>query len=215
MKSKLFFLFLLFAVVQNSFAQDIHINTYGGYVFDESFDLSDVSGYYNGTINGGFQWGAGFEFMANKQYGVEMSYLRQDTKAPVRKNGSSLINNYNLGINYILAGGNRYIKTANKNIEPYAGGQFGMAIFNIEKTDGSSKFNKTKFAWGIKTGANIHASERIGIKLQAQLLSTVQGLDGGFYFGTGGSGTSLSARSSILQFGFTGGLVFVMPSHHK
>ena len=215
MKSKLFFLFLLFAIVQNSFAQNIRVNTYAGYVFDESFDLSDASGYYSGTINGGFQWGAGFEYMANKQYGIELSYLRQDTKAPVRKNVSSSINDYKLGINYILAGSNRYIKTANKNIEPYAGGQLGMAIYSIEKADGSSKSNKTKFAWGIKTGMNIHASERIGIKLQAQLLSTVQGLDGGFYFGTGGSGTSLSARSSIMQFGFTGGLIFAMPSHHK
>ena len=215
MKTKLFLLFLLFSGVQNSFAQNIRVNSYAGYVFNESFDLSDFSGYYSGTIKGGLQWGGGIEYMPNKNFGIELSYLRQDTKAPVRKNGSSLINDYNVGINYILIGGNRYIKTANKNIEPYAGGQIGMAIFNIKKADGSSKSNNTKFAWGIKTGVNIHATSSIGIKLQAQLLSAVQGFDGGFYFGTGGVGTNLSARSSIIQFGFNGGLVFVLPSKHK
>ena len=215
MKSKLFFLLLLFTSLQNSFAQEIRLNTYGGYVFDESFELSDISGYYNGIINGGFHWGGGLEFMAHKHYGVELSYLRQDTKAPVRKNLSSLINDYNVGISYILLGGNRYFNTGNKTIEPYAGGQLGMAIYNIENTNASLKSNKTKFAWGVKAGVNINLSSSAAIKLQAQLLSTVQRIDGGFYFGSGGVGTSLSARAAILQFGFNGGLVFSISPDKK
>ena len=79
MKTKLFLLFLLFSGVQNSFAQNIRVNSYAGYVFNESFDLSDFSGYYSGTIKGGLQWGAGLEYMANKNFGIELSYLRQDT----------------------------------------------------------------------------------------------------------------------------------------
>ena len=213
MKSKLFFLFLLFTSFQNSFAQGVRFNTYCGYVFDESFEFSDLSGFYNGTINGGLHWGGGLELMAHKYYGVELSYLRQDANAIVRKNLT--LNDYNLGINYILLGGNRYFNTGNKTIEPYVGGQIGMAIYNIENTNANTKSNKTKFAWGVKTGVNINLSSSVAIKLQAQLLSTVQGIDGGFYFGTGGVGTTLSARASILQFGFNGGLVFSISPDKK
>ncbi len=52
--------------------------------------------------------------------------------------------------------------------------------------------------------------EKVGIKLQAQLLSAVQSVGGGFYFGTGGSGGAVMAQSSMYQFELGGGLVFKM-----
>jgi hypothetical protein len=214
MKLKLFFFFLLLSSLESTFAQGIRFNTYTGYVFDESFDLSDPPNYYRGTIKGGLQWGAGVEYQANKRYGIELSYLRHDAQTPVRKNGSSLKNDFDLGINYVLIGGNGYIKIA-KFIEPYLGGQMGMAIFNIRRADIDLKTTKAKFALGIKTGLNFHITPNIGIKLQAQLLSTIQSIDAGFYVGTGGAGTNLSPRSLIMQIGLTSGLVFILPSEKK
>jgi hypothetical protein len=46
--------------------------------------------------------------------------------------------------------------------------------------------------------------------LQAQLLSAVQSVGGGFFFGTGGSGAAVTANSSMYQFELGGGLVFKM-----
>ena len=54
---------------------------------------------------------------------------------------------------------------------------------------------------------NFWASEKIGIKLQAQLLSVAQATGGGLYFG-GGAGVAVSSYSTIYQFGLGGGLVF-------
>jgi len=67
-----------------------------------------------------------------------------------------------------------------------------------------------KFAWGLRLGGIIWTPGRVGIKLQAQLLSAVQSAGGSVYFGTGGAGAGVSMYSSMYQFGVGGGLVFAL-----
>ena len=64
----------------------------------------------------------------------------------------------------------------------------------------------TKFAWGLRLGANIWASEKMAIKLQGQLMSAVQGAGGGLYFGTGGG---RSWRQHIFFYVYNLALVVV------
>ena len=78
-----------------------------------------------------------------------------------------------------------------------------LKIRITENSDGT-----TKFAWGFKLGANIWASEKVGIKIQAGLLSAVQAIGGGVYFGTGGAGAGITGLSTYYQFNLGGGLVF-------
>lgn len=183
------------------------INALAGFVFDDSFDsYYDANSYYDGRLKGGFQWGVGTEYMIRELYGVELLYLRQDTEAPVTyfQNGVK-DTNFDLGINYILLSGNRYFKL-NSPLTPYAGIMVGVGIIDIDNPDNGRSSNATKFSWGVKGGTNINVSPRFAFKLQAQLLSAVQGAGGGVYFGTGGLSTGLSTYSSILQFGFNGGI---------
>jgi hypothetical protein len=70
----------------------------------------------------------------------------------------------------------------------------------------------TANSWGVRAGGIVWAKENVGIKLQIQLLSAVQSMGGGFYFGTGGSGVGLSAYSTVYQLSLGGGLVFRMRS---
>ena len=56
-----------------------------------------------------------------------------------------------------------------------------------------------RFAWGLRGGVNIWASEKVGIKLQALLLSSVESVGGSLYLGTGGAG----ARAQITAKGNT------------
>lgn len=86
-------------------------------------------------------------------------------------------------------------------IEGYAGTLAGIASFKI----GSAT---TKFGYGFRLGANVWAVSRVGIKLQAQLMSAAESVGGGFYIGTGGSGAGISSYSSFYQFGLGGGLTF-------
>ena len=82
MTYKLSLLAIVILIANTSFAQNVRLNAYSLGVFNDKIDsYYDNSSYYNGTIKGGFVWGAGIEFMARPNYGIELSYLRQDTKS--------------------------------------------------------------------------------------------------------------------------------------
>lgn len=104
---------------------------------------------------------------------------------------------------------NQIIKQFPK-VEPYAGLQAGMAIFNVENPDNGNSGNATKFAWGAKLGVNIWASEKVGVKIQTGLNSAVQSAGGGLYFGTGAAAAGVSTYSTFYQFYVGGGLIFNM-----
>ena len=190
----------------------IKLNAYGAYVFDDKFDTYYTSNQYiEGKIKGGFQWGAGLEYALHDDYGIELVYYRQDTEVPITYDGfgGGLTNStVELGVNYIMLGGMRYLNTANEKVQPYGGLLAGMVIFENKSPQGSQEDSYTKFAWGLRLGVNIWASERVALKLQAQLLSAVQGAGGGLYIGTGGAGAGVSTYSTIYQFGLGGGLSF-------
>lgn len=190
-------------------AQKIRLNAYSSYVFDDNVDsYYDANNYYDGKIKGGYQWGLGLEYMIHETKGIELKYLRQDAIAPMNYyyNGVQY-KEFELGINYILVGGSNYFKTGGI-VDPYAGLGIGMAIINIKNPEPGTDSSKEKFAWSLKLGTNIWVTERVGIKLQAEVISAVQGAGGGFYFGSGGSGAGITAYSSMYQWSLGGGLSF-------
>ncbi|HEX5025879.1 MAG TPA: hypothetical protein VFV68_11440 [Agriterribacter sp.] len=210
MKQIIFSVLFITGLTLTATAQSIRFNPYAGYVFDDKVDsYYDANNYYSGKIKGGFSWGGGLEFMASSTKGIELKYLRQDLTAPMDyyKDGVKS-KDFELGINYILIGGSNYFKTSGGKVEPYFGAGLGMAIISIKNPDPGVESGKTKFAWNLKGGTNIWASKKVGIKLQAELLSAVQAVGGGFYFGTGGSGAGVSSYSSMLQFALGGALTF-------
>lgn len=201
-------------VQQRSFTPGLRLNVYTMYAFDDKVDsYYSSTDYFNGTIKGGFQWGGGLEYMMIPQQGIELSYLRLDSNAPIEYyDNNSLIGakkktNFDVASNYILIGSNRYFGM-NPKIEPYGGIQVGMAIFNVNNPDNGKSGNATKFAWRAKIGLNVWASEKVGIKMQTGLVSAVQGAGGGLYFGTGGVGAGVSTYSTFYQFYVGGGLTF-------
>ncbi|ULQ54074.1 outer membrane beta-barrel protein [Flavihumibacter fluvii] len=204
---------VLFFTVLGSIAsaQKVRVNAYTAYVFDDKIDsYYDANSYYEGTIKGGFQWGVGLEYMLDRTKGIELKYLRQDTKAPMTYYREGVKEKtFDVAVNYILLGGSNYFETSSGKFEPYLGFGLGCAIIDVSNPDGGSG-SSTKFAWDIKGGSNIWLNEKIGIKLQVELLSAVQSAGGGLYFGTGGASAGLSSYSSMLQFGMGGGLVFKM-----
>lgn len=194
---------------QNSFTPGLRINGYTFYAFDDKVDSRYSSTeYFYGKIKGGFQWGGGLEYMLAPAQGIELSYLRLDTRAPLTyySNGQQF-SEFDLATNYIMLGGNRYFPLGGK-VEPYAGAQLGLGIFNVTNPDNGKSDNATKFAWGLKAGLNIWATDNVGLKLQTGLISAVQGVGGGFYFGTGGAGAGVNTYSTFFQFYIGGGLTF-------
>lgn len=192
-------------------AQNVRLNGYAAYVFDDKVDsyYSQTDQYW-GQINGGFQWGAGLEYLVNPSKGIEIKYLRRDAVAPMHFYKNSPIQqdkDLELALNYILLGASNYFKIGGK-VEPYAGASLGMCIITLKNAEAGNDNQATKFAWGIKLGTNIWASEKVGIKLQADLLSAVQSAGGSLYFGTGGSGAGVGLYSTMYQWVLGGGLTF-------
>jgi len=197
-----------------AFTPGLRLNVYTFYAFDDNVDsYYSTTDYYNGTIEGGFQYGGGLEYMMVPQQGIELSYLRLDSNAPMEyydySSNRKKNTDFDVATNYILLGSNRYFGM-NPKIEPYGGLQAGMAIFNVNNPDNGNSQNSTKFAWGAKLGVNIWASEKVGIKMQTGLVSAVQSAGGGLYFGTGGAGAGVSTYSTFYQFYVGGGLTFDM-----
>src|SRR6187402_2019340 len=84
-QTTIFFTLALCAMLHSrgAYAQELRLNLYGAYAFDDKFDsYYSSSSYYESKIVGGFQWGAGIQYMKGPQYGIELLYLRQDTHAP-------------------------------------------------------------------------------------------------------------------------------------
>jgi hypothetical protein len=172
-----------------------------------------ATSYFDGSVEGGLQYGGGIEVMPYPAVGLEFTYLRLDSKAPMYFWDPNAVvagekfSEFDLAQNWLLLSFNKYVPV-NPKIEPFGGFQFGMDILNVTNPDNNNTTGATKFAWGAKLGVNIWASEKVGIKLQAGLLSAVQAVGGGVYFGTGGAGAGVSGFSTYYQVNFGGGLVF-------
>jgi hypothetical protein len=195
-------------VPQKSSGPAVRLHGYTTYAFDDnSVDsyYSDNS-YFEGSVNGGFQWGGGLEVMPAPTMGIEFTYLRLDSKADMVYYDNGTQNTiFDVAHNYLFLSFNMPV---NPKIEPFGGLQLGMGIYNVTNPDNNNSGSATKFAWGIKAGANIWASEKVGIKIQAGLISAVQAFGGSVYFGTGGAGAGVSGFSTYWQFSLGGGLVF-------
>lgn len=173
--------------------------TFESYTFADKFDTQ----YGTGKIQDGFQWGAGLEFGLSETAAVELIY--QNLKTDVYYQGFDRRYDGNVGINYAMLGGTRYLPV-NDKISGFGSGDLGVAWSNPDSSLDSESV--TKFAIGGRLGVRIMASEKVSLRLHAQLLSPVQWAGGGFYFGTGGGGAGVSTGSTIWQFNLGGSLNF-------
>jgi hypothetical protein len=64
-------------------------------------------------------------------------------------------------------------------------------------------------------GLSIPTSEKFSLRLKTQLLSPVEWLGYGFYFGTGGNGASVTTGSTIYQFNLYRSLNFILKQEYN
>ena len=107
-------------------------------------------------------------------------------------------------ISYLLLNFEQYYIN-NPKIQPYGGLGFGVAFY---KGDFPGSSSETKFAWDLKAGVKFNVGTGLGIKIGAQLLSSAQVNGAGFYVGFPGYVYPYNTYAYILQFSFTGGLVY-------
>jgi len=197
MKSYLLSLTFFVIAIGASAQESVTLLTFGGYTFADRF--STYYGY--GKIESGFQWGAGLEVEIRPNTAIELIYQRMDPNAYYDGDFSQRYSG-KIGINYILIGGTQY-QPINEVLSGF--GSFDMGVgFTSNLSQSLASNNVTKFALGGRLGLRIAPNDKISLRIHAQLLSPVQWFGGGFYFGTGGGGTSVTTGSTIFQFNLGG-----------
>ncbi len=185
------------ALTSGASAQRLGISLQGGYTFQDRVDFN----YGYGMLEDGGHYGGSLQYEINPNYVVDLTYLREDTKGIVY--GTLLTYTGKVALNHILLGGLRYY-----HFSPVVAGVGGLQAGATIFTSNDYGRTVTKFTYGIRLGVEFTPSPVVGIRLQGQMLSPVQGAGGGFYLGTGGTGVTVSTYSSLYLFGFTGGLIF-------
>jgi hypothetical protein len=211
MKKIILSVFVFSVLFSSAYAQEKRINLYGAYVFDDEVSAYDSYNYgFGGKIKGGFQYGAGLEFISHKDIGFELLWIGQTTQGQLNYYNSYYVGGtpltLDLNLNFAMLGINRYMRNPDSKVETFAGIMLGCLFESAKYQDFSQ--SAEKFSWGLRLGANIWASEKIAVKLQAQILSAVQAAGGSVYFGTGGTGAGVSTYSSMLQCSLGGGLTY-------
>jgi len=214
---KILFLLSLVAVTTGANAQHVRLNFYSAYVFDDSFsDYAGANNYYNGTIKAGYQIGGGIQYMASPLYGTELLYLYKKTTAPSNfKFGNQIAErheDFDVQLHYIMLSGDRHIQKPGSKAEGYFGMMAGILINEVEAKSSGNHASNTNFAWGARLGANIWFSEKIGLKLQTQILSAVHASGGELYYSWYGPIT-VPDYQVLWQYGLGGGLVFKLGQH--
>ncbi len=196
MKKLLLSLAIVFIAVAG-YSQHLSVNAFGGYTFRDRIDFGNAYSY----INAGGIWGVSVEGVNARGSGIELLYQYQSTNIPSYKypSGNPLNSETGAVVSYLLLNFEQYY-LANPKIEPYGGIGLGAAFY---KGDSPGSTSTTKFAWDLKAGVKFKASNAVGIKIGAQLLGSAQATGTAFYYGY-----AYTTYATILQFGFTGGLVF-------
>ena len=185
------FLSVLGAKAQNQ--GDVGVNLYGGYTFDDK--ISDNA--YSLEFKGGFQYGLGVEYYLRPTKSIELKYMGMNSDAVYTEYlpNPDKVQNGNAGINYILIGGNNYFPTSNPTLTPFVGLDLGVGWLNGDAG------SHTGFAWDLKAGVKIKASDAIAVKLQGYFQTIWASYGGDSYYYPGWGTVYYPENSSIYQFG--------------
>ena len=177
----------------------VEIVPFGGYVFASR--MSGSGGYVRFTDNA--QYGGMISVGISRVVDFDFLYNRIDTKAQEN------LTNYPyqevpLSINYMNVGFTKNFRI-NPTVSPFVGLNLGACLMAPKS---GQYYDYWFFDIGLNGGAKIYFGKHFGLRLQAQAMVPIQGAGFSFMAGTGGSGASVSVYSTMIQFGFTGGLIF-------
>lgn len=201
MKKLLLALIISFLSLSQSMAQGVEITPFTGYTFQAGFNISGGRAF----LRDGQNWGGMLGFSVNDFTEVELGYSYQGTSAVARS--VNLQENIDIAaqVHYATIGVNRLIPTSDK-MTFFAGAKMGTGTLAFP--NGESQ-NFTRFSAGFQGGMKYYASDRVGIRLQANLMMPILAVGTSLWWSPGaGTSVGLSGWSPIAQFGFTGGLIF-------
>lgn len=196
MRNILTIIVLLVLFTVDTQAQKVEITPQYGYQVGAKYN------YYGGylKLKSSDQYGLTFGVNATDDVTVEFMWAQQNTEIRIQdfqffpqetELTDVVVNHYQIGAIHMFGYG---------DARPYAGLSAGWSTFKPEE----NLYNDTTtFTLGISGGLKYFFTERIGVRIQSQLLMPISW--GGVYVGGGGGG--VTAGGSILQLNFSAGLI--------
>ncbi len=201
MKKHFIITILLLSSLLTVRAQSIDIFAFSGYTFADKFPITGGSA----KIHDGHTFGGSVSYNLSEYYAFEIMYSRQESRATAFSKYQNIDTDEPISVNYILAGGNR-LASISEQASFYGGIKLGAVVYAAKL---NTRDNITKFAAGLSGGFKYTFSKHIGLRLQANLNFPIVDAGASLWWSPGsGVDVGVSSYTPIMQFGFTGGLVF-------
>lgn len=199
MKKAILFSITLFLFNFISFSQSVELTPQFGYNFTSTY----YDGYNHIRFNESIVYGGGLYVSFNlAEIGVNV--MHQSTTAGAY-NYISDTSGVKVGISSFHFIGNRAIDPlGNGKLLPYAGLGLGGSYFYVK--DGNQE--RFKASVTIQAGTRFQITNKLGVRVQGNMLLPISGIGLGIGIGSGGVSVGANTNSSMLQFGFTAGVFY-------
>jgi len=191
----------------------VEISPFAGYMFGGSLKL------YEGKLkaDNAANYGVALDIKVAPDMQIELLWTQMNTQAQFNSYyGYDYLatNKFDMNVGYIQIGSVREMDYG--QVHPFGVVTLGATYFmpsNVTYRDDNSSVNvddEWKFSMTIGAGAKIWITDKVGIRLQGNLMLPMFWGGAGFTVGTGGAGFSVGAGTSMVQGSFTGGLIFAI-----
>jgi opacity protein-like surface antigen len=190
----------------------VEISPFVGYMFGGSLN------FYEGKLKAenNLNYGVAMDVKLAIDTQIELMWTQMGTTAqfePYYGYSNLATNSFDMNVGYIQIGSVREFDM--DKVKPFGVFTLGTTYFipkNVTYTDGEvvNIDPAWKFSMTLGGGAKIWLSDRVGIRLQGNLMLPMFWSSTGFAVGTGGSGFYVGGGTSMVQGDFTGGLIFAL-----
>jgi len=191
----------------------VELSPFVGYMFGGSLN------FYEGKLKAenNLNYGVVMDIKLATETQIELMWSQMSTTAqfePYYGYDYLATNSYDMNIGYIQIGGVRELDY--DKIRPFGVFTLGTTYFipknvTYEADDSEVDIDSAwKFSMTLGAGAKIWFTDRVGIRLQGNLMLPMFWSSSGFAVGTGGSGFYVGTGTSMVQGSFTGGLIFAL-----
>lgn len=190
----------------------VELSPFGGYMFGGSLN------FYEGKfkVNNAANYGVAMDIKLDSETQIELMWTQMGTDAkfePYYGYDYLATNTFDMNVGYIQIGGVREMDL--DKVRPFGVFTLGTTYFipkNVEFADPSyvDIDDEWLFSMTLGGGAKIWFTDRVGIRLQGNLMLPMFWGGAGFTVGAGGSGFYVGTGTSMVQGSFTGGLIFAL-----
>jgi len=187
----------------------IEITPFAGYMIN-----TDIVGAYGYVENDdAVSFGGAIAVDIQRMLQIEFSYTYSKASSYFRSSNIGYDSfGFDVAYNHFVLSSVHELKPGGK-VVPYGKAGLGAWWASPESNTPNPKY-QLQDTWRMLVefalGAKIYMSEKVGIRLEANVAMPLNFYGAGFYVGTGGSGMSANAGIPMAHFNFTGGLIIVL-----